>query len=81
MSRIKDKYYKGQISDLTISEKTVLDVLAKNSLDNWDLINITKLSESTITKALRKLKYRGLIIKEHNKNKIPLKVLKKIEED
>lgn len=80
MTRTKENLSIGEISDLTISEKLILEALSKNSLDNWDLVQNLKLSESTITKALRKLRYRGLVIREANKNKIPLKMIKKIRE-
>lgn len=81
MSRQKDAYEVGEIAGLSLSEKLVLEALVKQPLDNWSLVNKTVLSESSIIKALRKLKTRGLVVKEHSLNRIPNKLLKKVKGD
>lgn len=82
MSRNKDAYVVGEINDLNLSEKLILEILRDQPVDNWGLVIRTKLSESSIIKALRKLKSRGLIIKEHNLNKVrSIGIIKKLKKE
>jgi DNA-binding MarR family transcriptional regulator len=86
MSRQKDNYTIGSVSGLTLSQKLILEALVGSESSNyvlhtWKIQIATKLSESSVVKALRMLKYRGLVSGKGGANRLPPKVLVKLKEE
>jgi len=83
MTGTKDNYYVGEIGGLTNSQKIVIEHLLKKKkyvLATWKLSIETNLSESTITKAIRILRHRGILIGSRGFPRINQNVLERLIE-
>jgi biotin operon repressor len=84
---IKENLRLGKITYLKTSEKIVLEALLKSEktyyqLSTRDIRLMTALSESAVTKAVRDLKERGLLVGSKGNYKIANKtIVRKLQED
>jgi len=78
----KQNYNIGDIKELTLSQKIILDILLRKRGYVLSMANIrlqTGLSESSVSKSVRFLRERGILVGNYGFPRINIKLIPKLE--